>query len=154
FQSEHLALLAGSGLTTAVHLLAAKKRGAGMSGCVGTGKLAGLINKAAAESAKLAGREPKPLPEDVSRRSNIEDKIRVANELLRGYEILGEERNANEVRAAIEAALRSLAIAVLVDERNIVSAEPKARQDAFDTLVSFLASFASRTGTRDRLHVF
>lgn len=154
FQSEHLALLAGSGLTTAVHLLAAKMRGAGMSDCVGTGKLAGLIDKAAAESAKLAGREPKPLPDDVSRRSNIEDKIRVANELLRGYEILGEEQKANEVRAAIEAALRSLAMAVLGDERNIVSAEPKARQDAFDTLVSFLASFASRTGTRDRLHVF
>jgi len=121
---------------------------------IGDGELADRINNAAAESAKLAGREPKPLPDDVSRRSNIEDKLRVANELLRGYEILGEEQKANKVRAAVNAALRSLAMAVLVDERNIVSAEPKARQDAFDTLVSFLASFASRTGTRDRLHVF
>lgn len=154
FQSEHLALLAGSGLTTSVHYLAAHGPAAGMSDGVGDGKLAELINSAAAESARLAGREPVPLPPDESMRSNIEDKIRVANELLRGYQILGKEENAAGLISAIDAALGNLAKAVLASERNIVLANPAGQEHALDTLVSFLASFASRTGTRDRLHIF
>jgi hypothetical protein len=154
FQSEHLAMLAGSGLTTAVHYMAVNRPAAGMGDGVGRDDLAERINRAAAESAKLAGREATPLPDDISRRSNIEDKIRVANELLRGYEILEDMANAGTVRKAIETTLGDLATAVLESERSIVVAEPEARERTLDTLVSFLASFASRTGTRDRLHIF
>ena len=68
FQSEHLSLLAGSGLSTAVSLIATSKTGAGM-GTVEFPKYDTEINAAASSSAKAAGRD------DV----NIEDQIRVAN---------------------------------------------------------------------------
>jgi len=42
----------------------------------------------------------------------------------------------------------------LEGERNLASAQDDKRKDAFNYLVSFLRSFASRSGTRDRLHLF
>lgn len=39
-------------------------------------------------------------------------------------------------------------------ERSIVLADPQKREAAFNKLVMFIMSFASRTGTRDRLNIF
>ena len=39
-------------------------------------------------------------------------------------------------------------------ERNLVASPNKRREKAFNYLVSFLMSFASRSGTRERLHLF
>lgn len=80
FQSEHLSFLAGSGLTHAVHYLAADKAAAGM-GAVALSCHEAEINKAAAETAEVAGRS----------QGNFEDQLRSANELLRGLEILGDK---------------------------------------------------------------
>ena len=86
FQSEHLSLLAGSGLTHAVHHLATGKPAAGMNQVTLT-IYEDAIRKAAKEAAQRSGRET----------GNLEDQLRAANELLRGLEILG---NSQETKLA------------------------------------------------------
>lgn len=93
---------------------------------------------------------------------NIEDQIRVVNELLRGLEILAvtkgndtQERNTiNGLRQELTEALCSFAASILKGEYNVASASEGTREKALAYLVSFLMTFASRSGTRDRLHVF
>lgn len=90
---------------------------------------------------------------------NIEDQIRATNELLRGLEILGSVDTASKAQAA---ALRTTLVDVLSAlvetvrsaKRDVVLSSSAKREEAFNYLVSFLMRFASRTGTRDRLHVF
>jgi hypothetical protein len=142
FQSEHLSLLAGSGLTHAVHRLATDKPAAGM-GALSLSNHKDRINGAAQASAKAAGRKT----------DNLEDQLRVANELLRGLEILKED-SANALRTELEAGLGEFAKSILESEVRIASAERDKCEQAFNILVTFLMSFASRTGVRDRLNVF
>lgn len=144
FQSEHFSLLIGSGLTHAVHQIAAGKSAVGMSGMVSDGRFKEKIGAAALASAKAAGRE----------QSNIEDQIRVANELLRGLEIFGAERQADALRKDLSRTLRNLAQGILKAESAIATAAATDRERAFNGLVTFLMSFASRTGTRERLNIF
>jgi hypothetical protein len=142
FQSEHLSLLAGSGLTHAVHLLAAGSSAAGM-GALPISVYKEKIDLAAAVSAKEAGRA----------KGNIEDQLRVANELLRGLEIL-QDAQANRLRKELRDGMRIFAESILKSEAGVASAPHEQRERAFTTLVAFLMSFASRTGTRDRLNIF
>lgn len=142
FQSEHLSLLAGSGLTHAIHWLAAKKGAAGMYKLDLT-NFADQINKKANESAKLANRK-----ED-----NLEDQLRVANELLRGLEILNDNKT-EELRAEIINGMEKFASSILKSEEGIAIADEHDREEAFNTLLTFLMSFASRIGVRDRLNIF
>ena len=148
FQSEHLALLAGSGLSHAVHYLATGRLLPGMSESTFTKYKAEISNKAK-ESAKLAGREE----------GNIEDQIRVVNELIRGIEILAThdanfEKPLESLRSELEFVLGDFAASILMGENGLVTAPLEKRDEAFNYLVSFLMSFASRTGTRDRLQIF
>ena len=147
-QSEHLSLLLGSGLTYAVHHLATSKPLPGM-GVADFGEYQDLINVETKKSAEAAGRNP----------GNIEDQIRVANELLRGLEILSssdeETRNkADALRDKLAEVLSKFAASILNGEHGLITANEEKREDAYNYLVSFLMSFASRTGTRDRLHLF
>ena len=142
FQSEHLSFLAGSGLTHAVHYLAAEKPAAGMA-AVTLSCHAGEIHKAAAEAAKAAGRD----------KGNFEDQLRSANELLRGLEILGDA-NATILRDDLRTVLTQFSTSILACEAGIATADDSKRELALNTLVTFLMSFASRTGTRDRLNIF
>lgn len=144
FQSEHLSLLVGSGLTHAVHGIATGKPAAGMSGGVTEGEFKEKLNAAASASAKAAGRD----------QSNIEDHVRVANELLRGLEILDENQRADALREDLSKALLNFAQSILKAEFGITNAAELHRKQAFDSLVTFLMSFASRSGTRDRLNIF
>lgn len=144
FQSEHLSLLVGSGMTHAVHGIAVGKPAAGMSGSVSEGQFKEKLNAAANASAKAAGRG----------QSNIEDHLRVANELLRGLEILDEKQQADALREDLSKTLLNFAQSILKSEYGIVSAAEPKRVQAFNSLVTFLMSFASRTGTRDRLNIF
>jgi hypothetical protein len=50
--------------------------------------------------------------------------------------------------------MHAFAESILKSEKGIASAPAAKREQAFNTLVSFLMSFASRTGTRDRLNIF
>lgn len=144
FQSEHLSLLVGSGLTHAVHDIAVGEPASGMSGTVSEGRFKEKIQAAASASAKAAGRL----------QSNIEDHIRIANELLRGLEIFGVGKEAEALRENISKTLLNFAQSILKSEAGIATAAELRRERAFSSLVTFLMSFASRTGTRDRLNIF
>lgn len=90
---------------------------------------------------------------------NIEDQIRTANELLRGLQILGTndpvpKQAADSLQANLKKVLGDFADSILKTEHGLTSAEEDKREKAFTYLVSFLMSFASRTGTRERLHIF
>ncbi|EPL61004.1 fibronectin-binding protein (FBP) [Pseudomonas aeruginosa] len=143
FQSEHLSLLAGSGLTHAVHSLAAGKGAAGM-GALTLSNHQDEIHQAAAKTAEEAGRE----------KGNLEDQLRVANELLRGLEILQKNSEAEALRKELQTGMQDFAKSILGSEAGIATAEADKREQAFNTLVTFLMSFASRTGVRDRLNIF
>ncbi|WP_257139813.1 SIR2 family protein [Burkholderia sp. MSMB1826] len=143
FQSEHLSLLAGSGLTHAVHYLAAGKGAAGM-GAVTFSSYQAEIGNAAQDAAGKAGREL----------GNLEDQLRVANELLRGLAILGKTEDAEKLALDLANILDAFSKSILKSESGIAAAEEARREQAFNTLVTFLMSFASRTGVRDRLNIF
>ena len=148
WQSEHLSLLLGSGLSHAVHRLGTSKALPGMA--LGDfGEENDVVNGEAKSSAEASGRGG----------GNIEDQIRVANELLRGLEIIGKndeqvKKRAVSLRNKLVKVLEGFAGGILSGERSLISAEEAKREHAFNYLVSFLMSFASRTGTRDRLHIF
>ena len=143
FQSEHLSLLAGSGLTHAAHYLAAGMAAAGM-GEVTLTSYKDEIEKAAKDAAQMAGREA----------GNLEDQLRAANELLRGLEILGKSAEAKTLRTELTTTLEAFAKSIIDSEAGIAAADEDKREHAFNVLVTFLMSFASRTGVRDRLNIF
>ncbi|WP_312842322.1 SIR2 family protein [Stutzerimonas nitrititolerans] len=143
FQSEHLSLLAGSGLTHAVHYMAAEKGAAGM-GALTLSNHQTEIDQAAEKAAEAAGRK----------KGNLEDQLRVANELLRGLEILQKGTEVEDLREELQTGMQAFAQSILSSEAGIATAEEGKREQAFNTLVTFLMSFASRTGVRDRLNIF
>jgi hypothetical protein len=148
FQSDHLALLVGSGLSYAVHTIATDKVLPGMN-VVKFTEFDTEINAEAKKSAAVAGRES----------GNIEDQIRVASELLRGLEIIGVndtgiQQKAIALRNELKKLLGDFAVSILNGENELITAKADRLQCAFNYLVSFVMSFASRTGTRDRLQIF
>lgn len=142
FQSEHLSLLIGSGLTHAVHYLAAGRGAAGMS-ALSLSNYVDEINSKAKESSSKAGRED----------GNLEDQLRVANELLRGLEIL-DNSEADSLRNELSEGMTRFSQSILESENGIAAADGENREKAFNALVTFLMSFASRIGVRDRLNIF
>ena len=151
FQSEHFSVLLGSGLPHAVHRMATNTALPGMSASA----LEIFNDEIAAEAERTAqafGRSE----------GNVEDQIRVTNELLRGLEIIAstkgvdasERQQAAKLQDALNNLLTSFAAAILKGEAGLISAKAQTREGAFNYLVSFLMSFASRSGTRDRLHLF
>lgn len=146
-QSEHLSLLIGSGLTHAVHWLATGGALPGMD-TVDFDVLNHEITKEAMRTAEAAGRE----------KGNFEDQIRVATELLRGLEIIAATKAKSlqvvKLRKSLKGVLQSFARSILEGERNLAIADPERREQAFNYLVSFLMSFSSRAGTRERLQMF
>ena len=150
FQSEHLSLLIGSGLTTAIHLLACNKPGTGM-GKIEFSEFNDEIEKASNESAQKSWRGI----------ANIEDQIRICNELIKGikiYYIKGgygskkAKKKLNKFEKDLDYGLRSFANNILKDEYNIINSSDSYL--ASEYLMSFLISFASRSATRERLNIF
>ena len=142
-QSEHLSLLAGSGLTHAVHHLAAGKPATGM-GEISLSAYATAIKQAAQSAAQKSGRQ----------QGNLEDQLRAANELQRGLEILGKSVEAKTLTNELTNALEVFSKSILQSEEGIANGFEPDREAAFNALVTFLMSFASRTGVRDRLNIF
>ena len=150
-QSDHLSLLTGSGLTHAVHRMATCRSPRGMEP-IGLDIFNDEIEMETRRIAKAANRQS----------GNFEDEFRVASELLRGLEIListqlddaPKQQKVQALRSGLTNALGSFASSVLEGERNLISASLEKRERAFRYLVSFLMSFASRSGTRERLHIF
>lgn len=144
FQSEHLSLLVGCGLTIAIEKLATGKVSSSMAYPILSSKYKDKINKAATEQAKLMKRG-KP---------NIEDIIRVLNDLLKGLRILDYEEDCKELASELNNILFDFIESIEDSENKVATADNLLREQAFNTLVIFLMSFASRTGTRDRLNIF
>lgn len=151
FQSEHLSLLVGSGLTHAISALSGCSNSQDMS-TIEFSVFEPQINNAAETSAKALDRGE----------GNLEDQIRIANELLVGlthYSSIPESEENRELRKKIEQLkfeitnnLFNFAISILENEKSIITA---LNVDlAFNYLIDFLMSPASRSGTRDRLHIF
>lgn len=156
-QSEHVNLLVGSGLTTAIATLAgapAVEMKASTFAC----DLADAVDRAAKDSAGRCGRgEP-----------NLEDQIRAARELIAGLRILSTAGGGDAIatragellarwETALDERLRALLRAVLATERGIGAAAGPAGADANRIrrlLGSFLLTFASRAASRERLHIF
>lgn len=147
-QSEHLSLLTGAGLSSAVHNLAKGSAGAGMGGIKVT-VFKEKIDRKAKEVAEKSGRG----------NPNIEDQIRTINELINGLEILlCGEKDDNKIHGDLRTLKNDLkkgiddfANDVLKAEKNIVNSKNEA---AAEYLMNFLLSFASRIATRERLNLF
>ncbi len=150
FQSEHLSLLLGAGISSATHYLAKGKTVAGMEKIPFT-VFQSQIEQTARQAAEQSGRgEP-----------NIEDQIRVCNELISGLSIYTADTvdNSVEIKAKITQCKTELndglikfANQVLEIEQNIVLGADNT--EASEYLMSFLVSFASRSATRERLNIF
>lgn len=145
FQSEHLSLLVGSGLTTAVQYEATQSvADNGMGEPEIESKYSKKIKDAVKKSVERNGRGE----------ANIEDYIRVMNDLLRGLEILGLTGVYTRLSTELNTILTDFVSNISKIEYEIVTAGDITRTEAFNKLVMFLMSFASRTGTRDRLNIF
>lgn len=160
-QSEHFSLLIGSGLSEAVHRISTVTKdtphGEGMPGMgpVEWEAFTSQIKVTAETSAKSAGRD----------NPNIEDQIRVVNEMLKGLQhycadsaILEKHKELKDKIKELSTerieVLKNFSEGILKAEKNIASTEDKKREEAFGYLMNFLLSFASRSGTRDRLQIF
>ena len=150
FQVAHLNLLVGSGLTSALADRINFMRVTDMNTClsIGDDNLSRAIDDAATKSAELSGRG-KP---------NIEDRLRVAIAVVDGLHHLGDER-ARLIRRAVDTAIGTLRDTIWQTEAAL-KAGPDPEHKIADNmsvrslLMSFLGSFAGRTPTRDRLHLF
>lgn len=152
FQSEHLSVLIGSGATHALHKMATGNRLPGMtppSMPIYEQEIAAEVKR----TSEASGRGTD---------GNIEDRIRVANELIRGLRIMAsvtphdseQRQQVQRISDSLEQVLKDFAASILAGEQGLVCAPIDQREETVNYLVSFLMSFASRTGTRDRLHLF
>lgn len=145
YQSDHLGLLIGNGLTSAVSY-AAGRPPAGMARVDLGSEYDDAISQHAESSARKLNRGS----------ANIEDQIRAANQLIGGLRMLDEDR-ASVLHTALGAALRELITQILDTERGILSeirSGSAAGIAARRLLTDFLMSFATRPATKERLNVF
>jgi len=151
-QAEHLNLFVGNGLTSAVAALAAVKP-ADMDAIKFDAEHAESVQEAAEESAQ-ATRRGKP---------NFEDQIRAALQFIEGLRVLARADH-EQFGPLLEAwekelnqKLTDLLKRVLKTEQELAKAFEEADGKGKQLrryLGSFLLSFASRTATRERLHIF
>jgi len=143
FQSEHLNLLVGSGLTISIAHLAGAKATTMTKVALGSPYDAQIDAHAKASAERMGRGEP-----------NIEDQFRSALALLEGLQILGQpfESERKKLEEALNQQLRNFLGSILETERGIATASHWIR--AVSHLQSFLMSFASRAASRERLHIF
>ncbi|MDR9857312.1 SIR2 family protein [Paenibacillus sp. VCA1] len=171
FQSEHLSVLLGAGLTTAVTSIASLPS-QGMWRIDFDGAYKERIKTYADNKATKSDRG----------KANLEDDLRTAFELLAGLQIADHEVDALQLKTSIETALSEFISAILKTEEQFKKAleadfqkfdiemifdveygskaeqekldYQKKAEEALSYLKSFLTSFASRTASRDRLNIF
>jgi len=138
FQSDHLSLLVGSGLTTAVASIA--KSSSQEMKRINFEPYKDKIKKWADKQASTMDRE----------KANFEDDLRVAMDFLQGLRII-EDKKVKDLEIDINCKLGEFIENILKGEKDFIE---KNNQDSINYLKSFLISFASRTATRDRLNIF
>lgn len=146
FQSEHLSLLVGSGMTTAVAYACGAKAAGMRRVAFGTPHENELDAHIAKKAAAMGRGEP-----------NLEDQLSAAIAMQTGLEIAGLKDAADQWSAAIDTVLKSFLTSLLETERAVAAsleAKPAEALSGLQLLTSFLLSFASRTPSRERLHLF
>ena len=147
FQSDHLSLLVGNGLLTAIANAAGSDGVPSMAKAKFNTQFAKQIDAHADELARTTCRGT----------ANVEDQMRAAMALAEGLTILGKANHADAVTSALKGTLNTLVNGVLATENSIgraVEAGSEKGNLANRLLCSFLLSFGSRAGTRERLHIF
>lgn len=148
-QAEHLNLLAGSGLTTAIGELAGVESQSIMAATDFVDiEYANEVNREVRQNSERAGRgEP-----------NLEDQLRVIGQLIDGLSVIGDDKKeAWETKR--EELLKSLLQNVLSTEGKIDAVFtdedcPEKANPVRRWLSGFLLPFVSRSAPRERLHVF
>ncbi len=151
-QSEHLSLLTGAGISSAVHYLSNGSAGAGM-GNIELSVFENEIKVKSKEAAEKAGRGDQP---------NIEDQIRTINDLVKGLEIylcdVREEDELDDLIEELETLKKELNDGIIDFANNVLEAEKNIvnspSEEAAEYLMNFMLSFASRIATRERLNLF
>ena len=149
-QIEHLNLLLGAGLTKALTGIIGFKDDVNMGAKIRVedNNLTKVIEDAAARSAASVGRG----------QPNIEDRLRVALTAADGLRYVGDNR-AEHLHRAVKEAISALRDSISRTEQALYAKQNSISQTEDQRLlqhllISFLASFAGRTPTRDRLHIF
>lgn len=142
FQSEHLSLLLGNGLTVGV-MNHAGVDAPSLGRVTFQHKYAEQVKNAAQNEAARLGRGS----------ANFEDDLRSAIELQKGLEII-EPEAAAALKEDINKEFASLLTSIYATEGKLHSAPEDVLKTAVIYLKSFLMSFASRAASRDRLHIF
>lgn len=141
FQSEHLSLLIGTGLTYAVRSFTTN----GEPPAIPTPKFtvfSGAIDNATKSYEKNSV-------------AKLEMQLSVANEILVGCKHLVKHKSdVDTLEKEIDEYLKSFSAFVLNLENDLAISGRQKQEKAFNHLVSFLTSFASRSGTRERLQIF
>ena len=145
FQSEHLSLLTGTGLTSAVSFTAGVIPQEMSRLALANGLSEKIKTKAEATAKKMNRGE-----------ANIEDDIRIALELINGLKILDDDRHVdletelnNKLLAFIKAILKTES-----DFQSKLKTDDSRAITAFNLLKSFILSFTSRAASRERLNLF
>ena len=156
FQSDHLSLLVGSGLSTAIWKLAGSS-GKGVSMDYRRESKAGVKNELWGAVERYAKKQVENLKERAG--PNLEDQISAMNDLINTLDALKDPRKTS-LDDELDVILTILVMEVLIQERSIIGKEhctQKERdvQEAAWYLIRFLMSFASRPSSpRDRVNIF
>jgi len=145
FQSEHLSILIGSGLSSSVTAYAGVKS-QGMWRLDLENEFKDLIQETANKDVLKSKRGE----------ANIEDDIRVSLELLKGLNILKDKR-AEDLEKEINSKFYDFITGVLTGEREFrkkLESEESNAITSFNLLKSFILSFTGRAASRERLHIF
>jgi hypothetical protein len=143
FQAEHLNLLLGSGLTSAIADVAGGAATSMTRVQFGTTYDAAIDAHAEARAERM-NRSP----------ANLEDQFRSALAAFEGLSVVNGPE-AIGLKTAMDAQLKVFLASLLATERAIAEgSDEEHRKKAEGTLESLLLSFASRAASRERLHVF
>ena len=148
FQSEHLSLLLGSGFTKGLCSIA---------NVSSVGMEAPTLENDIVDAEKIKEAAKKQAKELKRENENIEDYLRVIDQLLCSYDILKEYDKKTILEKKRNKILSELFNKISKTEKDFDKCVQKTKE--YDKspilyLVSFLLSFASRTATRERLNIF
>lgn len=145
FQSEHLSVLIGSGLTSSISFIAGVKP-----------QEMWRLDLKTAHAVKIKEKADKTAAMMKRSEANIEDDIRIALELINGLNII-DDASAKELNDELNEELKKFINTILTTEnefyQRLIADEENAIK-AFNLLKSFVLSFTSRAASRERLNLF
>lgn len=176
FQSEHLSLLVGSGLPIALtsgptNPVEEHNPSKGNSGSKGKKSIMSRIEFKGSYKDLIKNNADSEAKKFERGEANFEDDLRIAIELLKGYEIQNHNE-LNGLKDEINNNIKELLSSVLQNEKEFLeklnkednqeakeNSESNEKEEEKENnllllLEKFLLSFSTRTATRDRLNIF